>query len=231
MGINARPDKALREPIILCLGLCLFALAFSIFVSRAKSSDSEQVCRSFPQTGKTVCGDFLDYWQTHGGVAVQGYPISEEVQETSTDGHVNRVQYFEKAVFERRPEVPGDNKVLLEPLGSLRFAALYPQGAPASDWDHARDNQFFPETGYYIEEPFLTYWRENGGMDQFGNPISKPFREQSAANGKAFVVQYFERAEIELHPELPSAYQILPAALGTLRFAEVYPQGLPTATP
>src|SRR5207248_10602523 len=37
----------------------------------------------FPETNKTVSGDFLAYWKTHGGLAQQGYPISEEIQERS----------------------------------------------------------------------------------------------------------------------------------------------------
>src|SRR5205807_1632180 len=32
--------------------------------------------RTFPQTGQTVKGLFLDYWEKHGGVMQQGYPIA-----------------------------------------------------------------------------------------------------------------------------------------------------------
>ena len=34
--------------------------------------------RTFPETGQTVQGTFLTYWDTHGGLAQQGYPISAE---------------------------------------------------------------------------------------------------------------------------------------------------------
>src|SRR5437763_13354569 len=37
----------------------------------------------FPETGKRVGGKFLDYWKSHGGLAQQGYPISEEFTEVS----------------------------------------------------------------------------------------------------------------------------------------------------
>jgi hypothetical protein len=43
--------------------------------------------RTFSETGKTVSGRFLKYWNEHGGLAQQGYPISQEIKERSdTDG-------------------------------------------------------------------------------------------------------------------------------------------------
>src|SRR5215210_7438232 len=70
--------------------------------------------RTFPETGKTVNGKFLTYWDTHGGLAQQGFPISGEMRETSdTDGKVYTVQYFERAVFEAHPEFASPNDVLL----------------------------------------------------------------------------------------------------------------------
>src|SRR5215204_6454164 len=57
--------------------------------------------RVFPETGKTVSGRFFEYWDSHGGLMQQGYPVSEEMQEVSeTDGKAYTVQYFERAVFE-----------------------------------------------------------------------------------------------------------------------------------
>jgi hypothetical protein len=47
----------------------------------------QSASRYFPETGKTVSGRFLEYWNNHGGLAQQGYPISNLLQETSeTDG-------------------------------------------------------------------------------------------------------------------------------------------------
>src|SRR5258708_5823058 len=61
--------------------------------------------RYFVETGKTVGGRFLEYWNGHGGLAQQGYPISEEMREKSdADGRIYTVQYFERAVFELHPE-------------------------------------------------------------------------------------------------------------------------------
>lgn len=49
--------------------------------------------RTFVETGKTVQGRFLEYWDANGGLAQQGFPISDEMQERSdTDGKTYKVQ-------------------------------------------------------------------------------------------------------------------------------------------
>jgi hypothetical protein len=83
----------------------------------------------FPPTGKRLGGRFLQYWNTHGGLAQQGYPISDEFTERSDlDGKTYRVQYFERAVFEMHPENPVPNDVLLSQLGTFQFKRKYPTG-------------------------------------------------------------------------------------------------------
>ena len=78
----------------------------------------------FPETAKTVGGKFLAYWQSHGGVAQQGYPISDEFQEKSElDGKTYTVQYFQRAVFESHPENSAPNDVLLSQLGKYEYVA------------------------------------------------------------------------------------------------------------
>src|SRR5438093_9017175 len=59
----------------------------------------------FTETHHTVSGAFWTYWQSHGGLAQQGFPITEEFQEVSpVDAKSYTVQYFERAVFELHPE-------------------------------------------------------------------------------------------------------------------------------
>ena len=80
----------------------------------------------FPETGKRLGGRFLEYWQAHGGLAQQGYPISEEFEEKSDlDGMTYTVQYFEKAVFEHHPENSPPYDVLLSQLGMFRHIERY----------------------------------------------------------------------------------------------------------
>src|SRR5438477_76756 len=89
----------------------------------ASHSSAQGSCRTYPETGKTVCGVFLTYWNTHGGLAQQGYPISEEFNEVSDiNGQAYKVQYFERAVFEQHPEFAGTpNEVLLSLLGVIQL--------------------------------------------------------------------------------------------------------------
>ncbi|HST03809.1 MAG TPA: hypothetical protein VLQ48_03650, partial [Chloroflexia bacterium] len=87
---------------------------------------------TFPETGKTTTGVFLDYWNAHGGLAQQGYPISDVIGEISDlDGKPYTVQYFERAVFEYHPEQTDPQyQVLLSQLGTFQYRSKYPNGAP-----------------------------------------------------------------------------------------------------
>ena len=73
----------------------------------------------FPETGHSLNSGFLGYWNKNGGLAIFGYPLSEEIREVSpTDGKEYTVQYFERARFEYHPEYKGtDAEVLLGLLG------------------------------------------------------------------------------------------------------------------
>jgi hypothetical protein len=81
--------------------------------------------RYFPQTGHNLRNTFLAYWQAHGGLAIHGYPISEEFEEVSPDdGRTYVVQYFERSRFEWHPENRGTPyEVLLGLLGNRLLAA------------------------------------------------------------------------------------------------------------
>ena len=68
----------------------------------------------FPETGRSVGHGFLRYWQQFGGMAVFGYPMSDELQENGVT-----VQYFERARFEWYPGAdPAHYDVLLGLLGN-----------------------------------------------------------------------------------------------------------------
>ena len=68
--------------------------------------------RFFRETGHSLRGAFLAYWEAHGGLAQFGFPLSEEVQE----GGIT-VQYFERNRFEHHPNNPPEYRVLLGLLG------------------------------------------------------------------------------------------------------------------
>src|SRR5437660_540463 len=101
---------------------------------QATGTRAQAGSRTFPETGKTVQGAFLTYWNTHGGLAQIGLPISGEVQETSpTDGKTYTMQYFERMVLEQHPESAGTPfAVQGSLLGYFYYLRNYPQlgGAP-----------------------------------------------------------------------------------------------------
>lgn len=185
-------------------------------------------CRLFAETGKNVCDKFLTYWDEHGGLRQQGFPISSEFEEISAvDGKAYTVQYFERAQFEKHPENQPPYDVLLSLLGRAAMDEKYPDGPPRSESDQPEVGQYFPETGQWVSAEFLDYWNANGGLAQQGYPISSRFMETSALDGNEYVVQYFERAVFELHPEMDEANRVLLTQLGTEQFRSKYPNGDP----
>jgi hypothetical protein len=93
---------------------------------RAVAADE---CQTFVETGKQVCGRFLEYWRSNGGLAQQGLPLSNTFEEkNAVNQKIYTVQYFERAVFEAHPENQRPYDVLLSLLGSEKYQAKYPNG-------------------------------------------------------------------------------------------------------
>lgn len=198
--------------------LALIAPAFT-----SGSGYAQSTSRTFTETGKTVKGQFLTYWNGHGGLAQQGFPISEEMQEVSdTNGKTYAVQYFERAVFEKHPENKAPFDVLLSLLGNFLYQQKYAGNAP-NQVANTENPRKFTETGKTLGGRFRTYWEANGGLAQQGLPISNEFMEKNSLDGKTYRVQYFERAVFEYHPEQSDPkFQVLLSQLGKFRYDAKY---------
>ena len=155
----------------------------------------------FAQTGQCVHGDFFDYWHTHGGLAINGYPLSGLFPEQLEDGKVYLVQYFERVRMEYHPENPAPYNVLLGQFGRR----THPAEPAATPLQGAR---YFPETGHNVVGNLLVFWEEQGGLAQFGYPLTEEF-DEVLEDGKAYQVQYFER-----HPENNLEYYVLLGQFG-----------------
>ncbi len=210
----------------LCLALTILAPALGPGLSYADTG------KTFPETGKTVKGRFLDYWSSRGGLEQEGYPISSEMQEkSSTDGKTYTVQYFERAVFEMHPENKAPNDVLLSLLGVFLYGQKYKTGAPGQQPNRSDGSTLFTQTGKRLGGKFLAYWNSHGGLAQQGYPISDEFMERSDLNGKTYRVQYFERAVFEMHPEnAGTPYEVLLSQLGKFRYSAKYGASTNTGT-
>jgi glucose/arabinose dehydrogenase len=182
--------------------------------------------QTFAETGKTVNGIFLDYWRNNGGLPQQGYPISDLMNEKSDlDGKTYTVQYFERAVFEYHPEQSDPRfQVLLSQLGTFQFKKKYPDGA-AGQQPSTQNPRVFPETGKTVGGKFREYWEKNGGLAQQGYPISDEMVEKSDLDRNTYLVQYFERAVMEYHPENQAPYDVLLSQLGTFQYRAKYGGG------
>ncbi len=77
---------------------------------------------------------------------------------------------------------------------------------------------YFPLTGHYSVGVFKAYWEQNGGLEQFGYPLTELVQEKSPTDGQTYITQYFERAIFEYHPEFAgSPYQVLLRLAGSLQ--------------
>lgn len=93
------------------------------------ASENTPTSAYFLETQHTLANAFLSYWLRNGGLAVFGYPLSDEITETNqADGKSYTVQYFERNRFEWHPENPPAYNVQLGLLGAeyARAVSLNP---------------------------------------------------------------------------------------------------------
>ncbi len=228
--------RSLSLTLALILGLTLLG-AGSPVPSAASIAANAAACATFPETGKAVCGRFLEYWQANGGLAQQGFPLTDEFMEINpTDQKPYLTQYFERARFELHPLLAPPYDVLLGLVGREQYLAKYPNGHPVVGGDPFNDPRLpqecatFAETGKQVCGPFLVYWREHGGLAQQGLPLTNLFLEANPTSGGFLPTQYFERARFEWHADLyGTPYAVLLGRLGDEQLKAKYPNGLPTS--
>jgi hypothetical protein len=173
--------------------------------------------RHFTETGFTVRGRFLAYWEATGGLAINGFPLSEEFSEVLEDGQPYTVQYFERTRLEYHPESTDPQfEVLLGQFGRRIHGGVDPRAMNDTSM------VFFLETGHNVPYDFYGFWTANGGLTQFGYPITEVITE-TLEDGKPYEVQYFERARFERHPENAAPYDILLGQFGRIVLAQVVP--------
>jgi len=160
----------------------------------------------FPETGHQVKGDFLRFYKSvHNPGLVYGYPITEQM--TSRDGKT--VQYFQRARFELRPDLPENQRIQLTSVGQTLY-----QPANQLKLGNTAGCDLFA-TGYSVCFTFLDFYKANGGPTQFGNPIS-PFESSDG-----LIVQYFEDARFEWRADRPPEQRVVVSDLGRIYFDQL----------
>lgn len=189
---------------IFWLGSIIFiivALVLGGSQALAQTGDSASTdLRYFSETGHSISGDFLRAYQSASDpITIYGYPITEAFERDS-----RIIQYFERARFELRPENPPELRVVISPLGYLLHDFSPSLPGPV----RMPGCRYFPEAGFHVCYEFLEFFNTHGGAAQFGYPISN----YEIRGGR--VVQYFQRARFEWHPELPAGQQVRLTDLG-----------------
>ncbi|HJZ47853.1 MAG TPA: VanW family protein [Roseiflexaceae bacterium] len=208
-----RTRTQLHVFLILALALPLAAIyATARPALRAASPAGKQARFAYVvATGHNMVPAIKRFYDSHGGLDIFGLPLTELIEQ---DGM--RVQYFERARFELHPELPAPYYISLTLLGSILTReragpAFAPQ--PADTQPSAR--AYFPATGHTLGGAFGAFWLGNGQIAVFGYPISEEFHEVNQIDGKIYLVQYFERARFEYHPEhAGTPYEVLLGQLG-----------------
>jgi hypothetical protein len=184
------------------LVLAFFLLA-SLLMERGSAEAQSAEVQFFSETGHHVRGEFLRFYRSvEDPRLIFGYPITEQI--TSKDGKT--VQYFQRARFELRTDLPPDQRIQLTPLGR----ELY-QPASQLRLENTAGCDRFP-TGFAVCFAFLDFFNEHGGVAQFGNPIS-PFEFH-----ESLIVQYFENARFEWRADRPEGQRVVLTDLGRLYF-------------
>jgi hypothetical protein len=150
----------------------------------------------FPQTGHNIKHGFRDYWINNGAEGLLGYPLTEEFTENGAT-----VQYFERVRLEYR-----NGKIIWGLLGTELTAGRF---FKTVRFFPSEDNKvYFGPTQHSASGPFLQFWRDNGGLDTFGYPISESYKDDGSE------YQWFERARLEWHSNLPEGKRIVLGLLG-----------------
>ena len=182
--------KSLRVVLGLVILLGLLAVA---------PVSAQQTFKYFSQTGHNVQGQFLQYYESlENPGLVLGYPITEQF---FTSDKV-LVQYFQRGRLELR-----DDRVVPTDLGQKTYDAGF-----ELDFKNSMACEEFPQTGYSVCFTFLEFFKANGGVNFFGNPISSfEFKDDA-------IVQSFENGRMEWRASNPEGQRVVMSDLGTQYF-------------
>lgn len=159
--------------------------------------------------GYTVAPAFEESYAQYGPTLL-GAPITGVC--LPGDGTV--IQYFENVRLERTPE----GVVQFHPLGQWalsgvrsRVSAQVPTDSPS---------RTFPETGYTVQDQFLSFYEENNGEQLLGPPLSEQLLEGDLR------LQYFRNGRLEWRPEAPPEQRVRLGSLGRAHYQQNGGNGL-----
>ncbi|ABU57051.1 peptidase C60 sortase A and B [Roseiflexus castenholzii DSM 13941] len=210
-----------QHSMIARLLMIIIVCAGALLPSSAHAQRGE---RCFTETGYCIGGRIREFWEQNGGLRVFGYPITP-LQTETIEGRTLQVQWFERARLELHPANRRPYDVQLGRLGAELLARSDRGGTPVNV-AASGECRLFPQTGVSACGPILAAWRSVGlqldgkpGVSEaeslalFGVPLTDA-RLETLADGKAYVVQWFERGRFEVHPENMPPANVLLGLLG-----------------
>ncbi len=189
----------LRRTFSFIVAICLLSVSWG-----SVRAQTPATFKYFNETGHNVKGDFFKYYSSNPNATfLYGYPITEEF--TSKDGKT--VQYFQRARFELRSDMPEGQRVELTALGQLTFVSTGPLSV-----NNSFACRLYAETGFSVCFAFLEFLDQYGGVAQFGYPISNfEYHENK-------IVQYFQKARLEWQPWKNEGQRVVVSDLGSIYF-------------
>lgn len=161
----------------------------------------------FSETGHNLGGRFLAYWQTNGGLAQLGYPLTEERFDTLEDGKLYRTQYFERGRLELHPENAAPFDVLLGQFG----------------------RQILAENAL-LDGSFGRLYQESPGVrERLGAPLGPAAEATGAAQPfeRGLMLWRGDQRAIYALVGSPTSGTVLQEFVGRLHFADTWAEGQP----
>lgn len=189
-------------------GLILLAIGLLLPLNGQPTHAQSERALYFPETGHWVSGEFLSAYESLDKPSlILGSPITDDFPDPVTG---QRRQYFQKALLVLDSDASGGPRIEQVLLGQL----LYEPGLAPTSNPNVSACRDFPDTGYQYRVcyAFLDFFEAHGGVAQFGYPVSN-FEIQGGR-----LVQYFQKARFEWHPELQANQHILLGDLGVEYF-------------
>ena len=215
-----RLPSILRLAALASLWVALAGQLSDPLAATAQTTD----CTLAVETGRYLCEPFHTFWDANDGLETFGLPITGAFETSAQDSTQSvHVQYFERQRFELHSGSDGETLA----LGRLGVEVLTARGRAWQAFpraDPARDG-YFTETGHAIDPLFQAYWSSHGldlgdadvssreSLALFGYPISELMIETNSSLDQV-VVQWYERARLEYHPQNPPGSRVQLGRLG-----------------
>jgi hypothetical protein len=180
-----------------------------MLINQGVAAAQDGQAQLFEETGYWVTGEFLEFYRRiPNAEIILGNPFSSAFDSNlSKDPAGTQIQYFERGRLELHPENPPGLRVTMTLIGEYLYDHDDIDGSVEFK-PRTSGCRNFPHDGYPVCYAFLSFFEENGGIAQFGYPIS----ELVIHEGR--LVQYFQRARFEWHPERPNGYKVSLSDIG-----------------